>query len=224
MSGDRCHPVRGAKDARLIEEPMAAAIGAGAAGSGSNGEHDRGCGGGTTEVAVISLGGIVSHRSIRVGGDEMDEAIVQHIRRTYNLLVGERTAELVKQTIGSAWSSDEKHMEVRGRDLLTGLPKTILISSVEVKEALAEPISAIVEAVKVTLERTPRNCPPISWTKALFWPAAAASLAGLDRLLANETGMPVHLAEDPLGVVAIGTGAPWSTLTCWDGSCSAPGS
>ncbi len=197
----------GAKDARLIEEPMAAAIGAGLPVQDPTGSMIVDVGGGTTEVAVISLGGIVSHRSIRVGGDEMDEAIVQHIRRTYNLLVGERTAELVKQTIGSAWSSDEKHMEVRGRDLLTGLPKTILISSVEVKEALAEPISAIVEAVKVTLERTPPELSADIMDKGIVLAGGGSLLAGLDRLLANETGMPVHLAEDPLGVVAIGTGA-----------------
>jgi rod shape-determining protein MreB len=183
----------GAKDARLIEEPMAAAIGAGLPVQDPTGSMIVDVGGGTTEVAVISLGGIVSHRSIRVGGDEMDEAIVQHIRRTYNLLVGERTAELVKQTIGSAWSSDEKHMEVRGRDLLTGLPKTILISSVE--------------AVKVTLERTPPELSADIMDKGIVLAGGGSLLAGLDRLLANETGMPVHLAEDPLGVVAIGTGA-----------------
>ncbi|MGI6036184.1 MAG: rod shape-determining protein [Limnochordia bacterium] len=197
----------GAKDARLIEEPMAAAIGAGLPVQEPTGSMIVDVGGGTTEVAVISLGGIVSHRSIRVGGDEMDEAIVQHIRRTYNLLIGERTAELVKQTVGGAWNGGEKNMDVRGRDLLTGLPKTISISSVEIKEALTEPIGAIVEAVKVTLERTPPELAADIMDKGIVLAGGGSLLAGLDRLLAQETGMPVHLAEDPLGVVAIGTGA-----------------
>lgn len=147
----------GAKDARVIEEPMAAAIGAGLPVQDPTGTMIVDIGGGTTEVAVISLGGIVAHRSIRVAGDEMDEAIVQHIRRNYNLLIGERTAERIKMEIGHATinARDEETMEVRGRDLVTGLPKTVVVSSTEIHEALEEPVQAIVDAVKVTLEQTP---------------------------------------------------------------------
>ena len=148
----------GAKDARLIEEPMAAAIGSGLPVQEPTGSMIVDIGGGTTEVAVISLGGIVSHRSIRVGGDELDEAIVQHVRRTYNLLIGERTAERVKHEIGTAFlekDRERKSTEIRGRDLVTGLPKTVTVTDEEIHLALAEPIQSIVEAVKVTLERTP---------------------------------------------------------------------
>ena len=147
----------GAKDARVIEEPMAAAIGAGLPVQEPTGTMIVDIGGGTTEVAVISLGGIVSHRSIRVAGDEMDESIVQHIRRTFNLLIGERTAEKIKAEIGYAYlgAGEELSMEVRGRDLVSGLPKTVVVTSTEIHRALEEPIQAILDAVKVTLERTP---------------------------------------------------------------------
>ncbi|HLS89778.1 MAG TPA: rod shape-determining protein, partial [Limnochordia bacterium] len=156
--------------------------------------------------AVISLGGIVSHRSIRIGGDEMDEAIVQHVRRTYNLLIGERTAEEIKKTIGSAIPGGGKTMEVRGRDLVTGLPKTIEISQEEIRESLSEPIQAIVEAVRITLERTPPELASDIMEKGIFMAGGGSLLHGLDRLLAEETGMPVHVSEDALSAVAIGTG------------------
>lgn len=196
----------GAKDARLIEEPMAAAIGVGLPVQEPRGNMIVDIGGGTTEVAVISLGGIVSHRSIRIGGDEMDEAIVQHVRRTYNLLIGERTAEEIKKTIGTAVKSQGKTMEVRGRDLVTGLPKTVEISQEEIRTALSEPVQAIVEAVRITLERTPPELSSDIVEKGIFMAGGGSLLHGLDQLLAEETGMPVHVSEDALSAVALGTG------------------
>ncbi len=196
----------GAKDARLIEEPMAAAIGVGLPVQEPRGNMIVDIGGGTTEVAVISLGGIVSHRSIRIGGDEMDEAIVQHVRRTYNLLIGERTAEEIKKTIGTAIQSEGKTMEVRGRDLVTGLPKTVEISQEEIRQALSEPVQAIVEAVRITLERTPPELAADIVEKGIFMAGGGSLLHGLDRLLAEETGMPVHVSENALSAVAVGTG------------------
>lgn len=196
----------GAKDARLIEEPMAAAIGAGLPVQEPRGNMIVDIGGGTTEVAVISLGGIVSHRSIRIGGDEMDEYIVQHVRRTYNLLIGERTAEDIKTQIGSAIATEGKTLEVRGRDLVTGLPKTLEISDKEIRESLSEPVAAIVEAVRITLERTPPELSSDIVDKGIVMAGGGSLLHGLDQLLSEETGMPVHIAEDPLGAVAIGTG------------------
>jgi len=196
----------GAKDARLIEEPMAAAIGVGLPVQEPRGNMIVDIGGGTTEVAVISLGGIVSHRSIRIGGDEMDEAIVQHVRRTYNLLIGERTAEEIKKTIGTAIKSEGKTMEVRGRDLVTGLPKTVEISQEEIRVALSEPVQAIVEAVRITLERTPPELSSDIVEKGIFMAGGGSLLHGLDQLLAEETGMPVHVSEDALSAVALGTG------------------
>jgi rod shape-determining protein MreB len=165
-------------------------------------------GGGTTEVAVISLGGIVSQRSIRVAGDEMDEAIIQHIRRTYNLLIGERTAEQIKAEIGSACNVDEETltMEVRGRDLVSGLPKTVVVTSEEVRAALKEPVEAIVEAVKMTLERTPPELAADIMDRGIVMAGGGALLRGLDRLLIKETGMPVHIAEEPLTAVVMGAG------------------
>ncbi|MFS8665378.1 MAG: rod shape-determining protein [Limnochordales bacterium] len=198
----------GAKDARLIEEPMAAAIGCGLPVQEPSGSMVVDIGGGTTEVAVISLGGIVTHRSVRVGGDELDEAIVQHVRRQYNLLIGERTAEEVKHTIGSAYPMDEhRTMDVRGRDLVTGLPKTVTLSSDEVREAMAEPISAIVEAVRVTLERTPPELAADVMERGIMLAGGGALLRGMDKLLSEETGMPIHVADDPLTAVVRGTGA-----------------
>ena len=196
----------GAKDARVIEEPMAAAIGSGLPVQEPTGNMIVDIGGGTTEVAVISLGGIVAHRSVRVGGDELDEAIVQHIRRTYNLLVGERTAEAIKQTIGSAFPKEKSSMEVRGRDLVTGLPKTVTVSSDEIHEALAEPVSTIVEAVKVTLERTPPELAADIMDRGIVLAGGGALLSGLDELLKKETGMPIHITDDPLTAVVMGTG------------------
>ena len=162
---------------------------------------------GTTEVAVISLGGIVSSRSIRIGGDELDEAIIQYMKRTYNLLIGERTAENVKITIGSAMPSpEEETMDIRGRDLVTGLPKTIMVSVREIELALSEPVSAIVDAVKVTLEKTPPELSADIMDRGIVLTGGGAQLRRLDKLLTKETGMPVIVAEDSLDCVAKGTG------------------
>jgi rod shape-determining protein MreB len=198
----------GAKDARVIEEPMAAAIGAGLPVQEPTGTMIVDIGGGTTEVAVISLGGIVSQRSIRVAGDEMDDSIVQYIRRAYNLLIGERTAEKIKSEIGYAFvdHKEELTMEVRGRDLVSGLPKTVTVSSTEVHKALEEPIQAIVDAVKVTLEQTPPELAADIMDRGIMMAGGGSLLNGLDELLMRETGMPVHIAERPLTAVVEGTG------------------
>ena len=197
----------GAREAFLIEEPMAAAIGAGLPVHDPTGNMVVDIGGGTTEVAVISLGGIVSSRSIRIGGDELDESIIQYMKRTYNLLIGERTAETVKITIGSAMPSpEEETMDIRGRDLVTGLPKTILVSVREIELALSEPVSAIVDAVKVTLEKTPPELSADIMDRGIVMTGGGALLRRLDKLLTRETGMPVIVAENPLDCVAKGTG------------------
>ncbi|MBA1335227.1 MAG: Rod shape-determining protein MreB [Firmicutes bacterium] len=197
----------GAKEAFLIEEPMAAAIGAELPVSEPRGSMVVDIGGGTSEVAIISLGGIVTSRSIRVGGDELDEAIVQYVKRQYNLLVGERTAEEVKIAIGSAYpKAEERKMEVTGRDLVTGLPKTIEISSEEVREAISEPVDSIVEAIKFTLEKTPPELAADIMDRGLVLTGGGALLEGLDRRVVEETGMPVHIAENPLDCVVMGTG------------------
>ena len=197
----------GAREAYLIEEPMAAAIGAGLPVHDPTGNMVVDIGGGTTEVAVISLGGIVSSRSIRIGGDELDEAIIQYMKRTYNLLIGERTAENVKMTIGSAMpSSEEESMDIRGRDLVTGLPKTLPVSVMEIELALSEPVSAIVDAVKVTLEKTPPELSADIMDRGIVMTGGGALLRRLDKLLTRETGMPVIVAENPLDCVAKGTG------------------
>ncbi|GAW93319.1 rod shape-determining protein [Calderihabitans maritimus] len=204
----------GAKEAYLIEEPMAAAIGAGLPVHEPTGNMVVDIGGGTTEVAIISLGGIVTSKSIRIGGDEMDEAIVQHIKRTYNLMIGERTAEEIKITIGAAFFGDSeadqerrhKTYEVRGRDLVTGLPKTISITAEEVKEALSEPVTSILDAIKICLEKTPPELAADIMDRGIVMAGGGSLLWGLDRLVSEVTGMPVHLAEDPLAAVANGTG------------------
>lgn len=197
----------GAREVYLIEEPMAAAIGAGLQVEEPTGNLIVDIGGGTTEVAVISLGGIVSSRSIRVAGDEMNEAIIHYIKRNYNLMIGERTAEDIKKEIGSAYPDvHNETMEVRGRDLLTGLPKTIQVSNQEIQEALSEPVSNIVEAVKLTLERTPPELAADILDKGIVMSGGGSLLRGIDRLLSEETGMPVQVAEDPLTCVARGTG------------------
>ncbi|HEY8485777.1 MAG TPA: rod shape-determining protein [Limnochordales bacterium] len=197
----------GARDARLIQEPMAAAIGVGLPVHEPTGSMVVDIGGGTTEVAVISLGGIVAQRSVRIAGDEMDEAIIQYVRRTYNLLIGERTAEEVKKAIGSAYPVvDEATFEVRGRDLVTGLPRTLVLTGREVREALAEPVAAILEAVRVTLERTPPELAADIVDRGLVLTGGGALLKGLDRLVAQETQMPVHVADDPLTAVVMGAG------------------
>ncbi len=197
----------GAKDALVIEEPMAAAIGAGLPVAEATGSMVVDIGGGTTEIAVISLGGIVTSKSIRVGGDEMDEAIVNFIRKEYNLLVGERTAEEIKIAIGSVYEGGgEVEMEVTGRNLLTGLPKTMKITSVEIRQALREPINAIIEGIKSTLEKTPPELSSDIMLLGIMLTGGGALLKNLDRLISKETGMPVHIAQEPLDCVAIGTG------------------
>lgn len=197
----------GAREAYLIEEPMAASIGSGLPVHEPTGNMIVDIGGGTTEVAIISLGGIVTSKSIRIAGDEMDDAIISHIKKTYNLMIGERTAEEIKIQIGTAYpSAKESTYEVRGRDLVSGLPKTVRITSQEVYKALSEPISAIVEAIKATLEKTPPELAADIMDKGIVMAGGGSLLQGLDKLVSEETGMPVHLAEEPLSAVAYGTG------------------
>jgi rod shape-determining protein MreB and related proteins len=197
----------GAGEIYLIEEPMAAAIGVGLPVSEPSGSMIVDIGGGTTEVAVISFSGIVESRSIRVGGDEMDIAITQHMKRVYNLMVGERTAEEIKIAIGSAYpQDDEQTKEVKGRDLVSGLPKTIKITEEEVRNALMEPVTSIVEAVRGTLERCPPELAADLIDRGIMLAGGGALLKGLDKLLTEETGLPVFVAEDPLKAVANGTG------------------
>ena len=198
----------GAGEAYLIEEPMAAAIGAGLPVAEPTGSMICDIGGGTTEVAVISLSGIVTSRSIRIAGDEIDEAIVAYIRRSYNLYVGDRTAEDVKLQIGSAYKLErELELTVRGRDLLSGLPRSATISSAEIREAIAEPVNQIVEAVKMALEATPPELAADIMDTGIHLAGGGALLRGLDQLIARETGMPVKIAPDPLSCVALGAGA-----------------
>src|SRR6201995_2457996 len=197
----------GAREVYLIEEPMAAAIGVGLPVQDAAGTMIIDIGGGTTEVALISLSGIVFSRSVRVAGDELDEAIVQYMKRAYNLMVGERTAEEIKIKIGSAYPSEkETSVEVKGRDLVAGLPKTLTITSQEVREALLEPISTIVDSVRITLERCPPELSADLVDRGLVLAGGGALLRGFDKLLSEETGLPVHVAEDPLSAVAEGTG------------------
>ena len=197
----------GAREAYLIEEPMAAAIGAGLPVDEPTGNMVVDIGGGTTEVAVISLGGIVTSRSIRIGGDEMDEAIVQYTKRAYNLLIGERTAEAVKISIGSAIAPlKEETYELRGRDLVSGLPKTVVVTSTQIQQALSEPVEGIVEAVKITLEKTPPELASDIMDRGIVMTGGGSLLRNLDKLLSQETGMPVYVAEDALSCVALGTG------------------
>ena len=197
----------GARSAYLIEEPMAAAIGAGLPVEEPTGNMIVDIGGGTTEVAVISLGGIVTSRSIRIGGDEMDEAIVNYVKRSYNLMIGERTAEEIKIDIGSAlpeFADGEK--EIRGRDQVSGLPKTITITAKEIQKALEEPIESIVEAVKLTLEKTPPELSSDVMDRGIILTGGGVLLNSLSDLIKKETEIPVHLAEEPLDCVVNGTG------------------
>jgi len=197
----------GARRAFPIEEPMAAAIGAGLPIAGPQGNMVVDIGGGTTDIAVISLGGIVISDSVRVGGIRMDEAIMHYIRREHNLLIGERTAEEVKIRIGSAYPMEpEMQMEVKGRDLVTGLPRTVVVTSEEVRRALQEPVRAIVEKVKDVLERTPPELAADIVDRGIVLTGGGALLRGMDKLLQEETGIPVHVAEDPISCVAIGAG------------------
>ncbi len=197
----------GARQAYLIEEPMAAAIGAGLPVSDPTGSMVVDIGGGTTEVAVISLGGIVVSQSIRVGGDEMDESIINHLRKEYKLLIGQQTAEEVKLEVGSAWPlAEEVQAEVRGRDMLTGLPKTVILGSEDVRRALDEPVSQIIDAIRGTLDKTPPELAADIMDRGIVLAGGGALLAGLDQRLRNETHMPVHVAESPLTCVAVGSG------------------
>jgi rod shape-determining protein MreB and related proteins len=197
----------GAKDAYTIEEPFAAAIGANLPVWEPTGSMVVDIGGGTTEVAIISLGGIVTSISIRVAGDEMDDAIVTYIRKNYNLMIGERTAEAIKMEVGSAGDSEGiDNMEIRGRDLLTGLPKTIEITAKEIGVALKDTVYAIVEAVKNTLEKTPPELAADIMDRGIVLTGGGALLRNLDKVISEETNMPVLIAENPLDCVAIGTG------------------
>ncbi len=197
----------GAREVYLIEQPMAAAIGAGLPITEPTGNMIVDIGGGTTEVAVISLSGIVFSRSVRVGGDKMDEAISQFIKRKHNLLVGERTAELIKITIGSAYPGDDiQTMEIKGRDLVAGIPKTVMITDEEIRDSLLDPINQIVEAVRVSLERTPPELASDIVDRGIILSGGGALLRSLDSLLKEETGLPVMLADDPLTSVVMGAG------------------
>jgi rod shape-determining protein MreB len=195
------------KPAYIIDEPMAAAIGAGLPVHEPTGNMVVDLGGGTTEVAVISLGGMVTRRSVRIGGDELDEAIMQFIKKEHSLAIGERTAEDIKVTMGSAWALEEEMTaDIRGRDLVTGLPKTIVCTTEEIREAIEEPVSSMVDAVKVTLDTTPPELAADVMEQGIVLTGGGALLHGLNQRLAAETGMPVLIASDPLLCVAIGGG------------------
>jgi len=197
----------GAKQVSVIEEPMAAAIGVGLPVAEATGSMVVDIGGGTSEVAVISLGGIVSAKSVRVGGDEFDNAIISYIKRKYNLLIGERTAEQIKMQIGSATPYEgEEPMEIKGRDLADGLPKNVVVTPPEIREALLLPLYEIIDAIKVTLEKTPPELAADIIDFGIMLTGGGALLKGLDTLIHSETGIPVHVAEKPLDCVAEGTG------------------
>jgi len=197
----------GAREVYLIEQPMAAAIGSGLPITEPTGNMIVDIGGGTTEVAVISLAGIVYSKSIRVGGDKQDEAIVQFIKRRHNLMIGERTAELIKITIGSAYPGEEiRTMEIKGRDLVAGVPKTVLISDEEIRDCLLEPINQILDAVRVSLERTPPELASDIVDRGIVLAGGGSLLRNLDSLISEETGLPVTLATDPLTSVVLGAG------------------
>ena len=197
----------GARKVFIIEEPMAAAIGSGMPIHEPTGNMVVDIGGGTTEIAVISLGGIVVSVSIRVGGDELDEAIIAYVKREYSLLLGERTAEDIKMRVGSAFPlPNEPEAELRGRDLITGLPRTVILPAEEIRKALEEPIQAIVDAVKSTLDRTPPELSGDIMDRGIMLTGGGALLRGLDERLRHETGMPVVIAENPLNCVVLGSG------------------
>ncbi|WP_088554907.1 rod shape-determining protein [Calderihabitans maritimus] len=205
----------GARQAYLIEEPLAAALGAGLDISEASGSMVIDIGGGTADIAVLSLGGIVCSKSLRVGGDKFDEAIVRYIRREYNLMIGERSAEELKIKIGTAYplaKRENTSLEIRGRDLVSGLPKTVTVTSVECYEALAEPVEAVVGAVKEVLEKTPPELAADIINKGIVMTGGGSLLHGLDILLREETGLPVHVAEDAISCVALGTGKALSML------------
>lgn len=197
----------GAKEAFLIEEPMASAIGAGLPVEEPSGSMVVDIGGGTSEVAVISLGGIVVSRSLRVAGDEFDDAIIHYIKKEYNLMIGERTAESIKMEIGSAYPlKEEEAYNISGRDLVTGLPKELSISSMEIREALKEPVNSVVDSIKLTLEKTPPELAADIMERGIMLAGGGAFLKGLDKLISEETGIPVFIAEHPIDCVVLGTG------------------
>ncbi len=203
----------GARKTYLIEEPLAAALGAGLVISEPCGSMVVDIGGGTTDVAVLSLGGIVVSESLRVGGDKFDEALVRYIKKEYNIMIGERTAEEIKVNVGTAFPSGRNEsMEIRGRDLVSGLPKTMRIGSTETREALAEPISLIIECVKTVLEKTPPELAADIVDRGIVMTGGGSLLHGLDRLISQETGIPTYLADDPLSCVALGTGKALESL------------
>ena len=197
----------GARVVYLVEEPLAAAIGVGLPIHEPAGNMIVDVGGGTTEVAVISLSGIVFSKSIRIAGDELDLAIVEYLKKNYNLMIGERTSEDIKIKIGSAYPLEEElSMEVRGRDLVAGLPKTVTVTSEEIRDAIAEPVRAIVDSTKIALERTPPELAADLIDRGIMLAGGGSQLKGLDRIISEETGLPVHIAEDPVTAVARGTG------------------
>ncbi|MGZ4609447.1 MAG: rod shape-determining protein [Actinomycetes bacterium] len=197
----------GARKVYIIEEPMAAAIGAGLPVHEPTGNMVVDIGGGTTEVAVISLGGIVTSQSIRTGGDELDSAIISYVKKEYSLMLGERTAEEIKMAIGSAFPTpDEPHAEIRGRDLVSGLPKTIVVSAEEIRKAIEEPVNAIIDAVKTTLDKCPPELSGDVMDRGIVITGGGALLKGLDERLRHETGMPIHITDRPLDSVAMGSG------------------
>lgn len=203
----------GAREVLLMEEPMAAAIGAGLPVNEPTGSMIVDIGGGTTEVAVISLGGIVTSKSLRVAGDELDHAIISYIKKEYSLAIGERTSENVKIELGSAFDTGEENsMDIRGRDLISGLPKVVTITSSEVREALKEPVAAIIDSIKTTLEKTPPELASDIMDKGIMLAGGGAMLRGLDQLINKETHMPVHIAESPLDCVALGAGKALDTI------------
>lgn len=198
----------GAREVVLMEEPMAAAIGAGLPVDDATGSMIVDIGGGTTEVAVISLGGIVTSKSLRIAGNELDQSITSYIKKEFNLMIGERTAEQVKMEIGSAFQLDEveRVIDIKGRDLITGLPKTIKVTEDQIRDALKEPVSAIIDSIKTTLEKTPPELAADIMEKGIMLAGGGAFLRNLDALINHETHMPVHIAEQPLDCVALGAG------------------
>ena len=198
----------GAKEVFLIEEPMAAAIGAGLPVGEPTGSMIVDIGGGTTEVAIISLGGIVTSKSLRVAGDELDQAIIAYVKKEFSLMIGERTAEQIKMELGSAYKIDEENasMDIKGRDMITGLPKIVTITEDQIREALKEPVYAIIESIKTTLEKTPPELSADIMEKGIMLAGGGALLKGLDKLINHETNMPVHIAETPLDCVVLGAG------------------
>ena len=202
----------GAREVYLIEEPMAAAIGAGLPITEPICNMVVDIGGGTSEVAVISLAGIVYSKSVRVGGDKMDEAILQYVKRTYNLLIGERTSEIIKTTIGNAYAGEPETMDVKGRDLVTGIPKIIIVNSDEVRQAIQEQIDTIVATVKTALEQTPPELAADIVDRGIYLTGGGALLKNLDILLHQETGLPITITEDPLTTVVLGSGKALDNL------------